>query len=157
MITLAAARSLNYLLYPALPVIIPDAVFHEATGGAGKLGAQEIRDWYRAHKRPRRERMESPDIHPHDAGVLPTTATTPAVSIHRLPRQPLRYPQPYPPKVQRFRCQLVQPHKRVRLNLHDGVRTADPVPTPRRAAHRWWCRSGPGRVPRRCAPPSWGS
>lgn len=49
LITLAAARGLDYLLYPALPVIIPDAVFHEATSAAGKLGAQEILDWYRAH------------------------------------------------------------------------------------------------------------
>ncbi len=49
LITLAAARSLDFLLYPALPVIIPDAVFHEATSAAGKLGAQEILDWYRAH------------------------------------------------------------------------------------------------------------
>jgi predicted nucleic acid-binding protein len=49
LITLAAARSLDYLLYPALPVVIPDAVFHEATASAGKLGAQEIIDWYRAH------------------------------------------------------------------------------------------------------------
>ncbi|HEY1931004.1 MAG TPA: hypothetical protein VGG99_03245 [Acetobacteraceae bacterium] len=49
LITLAAAKSLDYLLYPGLPVLIPDAVFHEATGAAGKLGAQEILDWYRAH------------------------------------------------------------------------------------------------------------
>lgn len=49
LITLAAARSLDYLLYPALPVIIPDAVFYEATNASGKLGAQEILDWYRAH------------------------------------------------------------------------------------------------------------
>ena len=49
LITLAAAKSLDYLLYPELPVIIPDAVFHEATNVAGKLGAQEILDWYRAH------------------------------------------------------------------------------------------------------------
>lgn len=49
LISLAAAKSLDYLLYPALPVIIPDAVFHEATASAGKLGAQEILDWYRAH------------------------------------------------------------------------------------------------------------
>lgn len=49
LITLAAAQSLDYLLYPALPVIIPDAVFHEATTSTGKLGAQEILDWYRAH------------------------------------------------------------------------------------------------------------
>ena len=49
LITLAAARSLDYLLYPELPVIIPDAVFFEATNAAGKLGAQEILDWYREH------------------------------------------------------------------------------------------------------------
>lgn len=49
LITLAAARSLDYLLYPQLPVLIPDAVFHEATAAGGKLGAQEILDWYRAH------------------------------------------------------------------------------------------------------------
>lgn len=49
LITLAAARSLDYLLYPELPVIIPDAVFYEATNASGKLGAQEILDWYRAH------------------------------------------------------------------------------------------------------------
>jgi hypothetical protein len=49
LITLAAAKSLDYLLYPELPVIIPDMVFHEATRAAGKLGVQEILDWYRAH------------------------------------------------------------------------------------------------------------
>ncbi|MGC9272185.1 hypothetical protein [Acidiphilium sp.] len=49
LITLAAAQSLDYLLYPNLPILIPDAVFHEATAAAGKLGAQEIIDWYRAH------------------------------------------------------------------------------------------------------------
>ncbi len=49
LITLAVAQSLDYLLYPDLPVIIPDALFHEATSAAGKLGAQEILDWYRAH------------------------------------------------------------------------------------------------------------
>ena len=50
LITLAAARSLDYLLYPELPVVIPDAVFYEATGTAGKLGAEEILDWYRANQ-----------------------------------------------------------------------------------------------------------
>jgi hypothetical protein len=49
LITLAAAQSLDYLLYPELPVVIPDAVFHETTAVAGKLGAQEILEWYRAH------------------------------------------------------------------------------------------------------------
>ncbi len=37
LITLAVAKSLDYLLYPELPVIVPDAVFHEATAAAGKL------------------------------------------------------------------------------------------------------------------------
>ena len=50
LITLAAAKSLDYLPYPALPVIIPDAVFYEATGSAEKLGAQEILDWYRSNE-----------------------------------------------------------------------------------------------------------
>jgi len=50
LISLAVARSLDYLLYPGLPVIIPDAVFHEATASAGRLGAQEILEWYRAHE-----------------------------------------------------------------------------------------------------------
>jgi len=50
LITLAAAQSLDYLLYPTLPVIIPDAVYYEATASAGKLGAQQIIDWYRAHE-----------------------------------------------------------------------------------------------------------
>lgn len=49
LITLAAVQSLDYLLYPALPVVIPDAVFYEATNASGKLGAQEIIDWYRAN------------------------------------------------------------------------------------------------------------
>ncbi len=50
LITLAVAQCLDYLLYPDLPVIVPDAVFHEATFAAGKLGAQEILEWYRIHK-----------------------------------------------------------------------------------------------------------
>jgi hypothetical protein len=49
LITLAAAKSPDYLLFPQLPVVIPDAVLYEATGLAGKLGAEEILDWYRAH------------------------------------------------------------------------------------------------------------
>lgn len=49
LITLAAAGRLDYLLYPGLPVIIPDAVFYEATRQTDRLGAQEILDWYHAH------------------------------------------------------------------------------------------------------------
>ena len=49
LITLAAAGSLNYLLYPSVPVIIPDAVFYEATRDISKLGAQSIIDWVKEH------------------------------------------------------------------------------------------------------------
>ena len=41
LITLAAAQRLDYLLYPALPVIIPDAVFYEATSQIDRLGARK--------------------------------------------------------------------------------------------------------------------
>lgn len=50
LITLAAAESLDYLLYPAIDVIVPDAVFYEATRDIGKLGAQEIVGWVKAHR-----------------------------------------------------------------------------------------------------------
>ncbi len=49
LITLAAARCLDYLLYPALPVVIPDAVFYAATNASGKLVHRRILDWYRTH------------------------------------------------------------------------------------------------------------
>lgn len=49
LITLAAADSLDYLLYPSVPVVIPDAVFYEATRDSAKLGAQSIIDWVKAH------------------------------------------------------------------------------------------------------------
>lgn len=67
LITLAAARSLDYLLYPALPVLIPDVVFHEATA-AGKLGAQEILDWYRGHMDA--VRIEPTDIFQRETALL---------------------------------------------------------------------------------------
>lgn len=49
LITLAAADSLDYLLYPNVPVVIPDAVFYEATRDVGKLGAQSVIAWVKAH------------------------------------------------------------------------------------------------------------
>jgi hypothetical protein len=49
LITLAAADSLDYLLYPNVTVVIPDAVFYEATREAGKLGAQSIIEWVKAN------------------------------------------------------------------------------------------------------------
>lgn len=49
LITLAAAENLDYLLYPKVSVIIPDAVFYEATRDSAKLGAQSIMDWVKAH------------------------------------------------------------------------------------------------------------
>jgi hypothetical protein len=51
LITLAAAQRLDYLLYPTLPVIIPDAAFYEATRQIDRLKAQEIIEWQRGrHK-----------------------------------------------------------------------------------------------------------
>ena len=49
LITLAAADSLDYLLYPNVPVVIPDAVFYEAARDSAKLGAQSIINWVKAH------------------------------------------------------------------------------------------------------------
>jgi hypothetical protein len=49
LITLAAAESLDYLLYPNVSVVIPDAVFYEATRDTAKLGAQSIIEWVKAH------------------------------------------------------------------------------------------------------------
>ena len=50
LITLAAARSLDYLLYVNADVVIPDAVLHEATRDANRLGAQDIVDWVKANR-----------------------------------------------------------------------------------------------------------
>lgn len=45
LITLAAADSLDYLNLLNAPVLIPDAVFYEATAKHGALGAQDITAW----------------------------------------------------------------------------------------------------------------
>jgi hypothetical protein len=50
LITLAAARSLDYLLYVDVDVVIPDAVLHEATYDAARLGAQDIIEWVKANR-----------------------------------------------------------------------------------------------------------
>lgn len=50
LITLAAADSLDYLLLPGLPVVIPDAVLFEATDDSSRLGAQRILEWTQAHE-----------------------------------------------------------------------------------------------------------
>jgi hypothetical protein len=49
LITLAVADSLDYLLYPGVPVYVPDAVLYEATRDAAALGAPEILDWVQSH------------------------------------------------------------------------------------------------------------
>lgn len=50
LITLAAAQSLDYLLYIDADLVIPDAVLHEATRDANRLGAQGIINWVKAHR-----------------------------------------------------------------------------------------------------------
>lgn len=50
LITLAAAQSLDYLLFIRTRLVIPDAVLHEATRDAARLGAQDIIDWVKAHR-----------------------------------------------------------------------------------------------------------
>ena len=45
LITLAAADSLDYLLYPGVTVYVPDAVLYEATRDSAALGVSEILDW----------------------------------------------------------------------------------------------------------------
>jgi hypothetical protein len=49
LITLAAADSLAYLLYPDAPVYIPDAVLYEATTKSSALGASSIAAWVQEH------------------------------------------------------------------------------------------------------------
>ncbi|MBV8705183.1 MAG: hypothetical protein JO118_15900, partial [Acetobacteraceae bacterium] len=49
LITLAAADSLSYLLYPDAPVYIPDAVLYEATTKSSALGASSIAAWVQEH------------------------------------------------------------------------------------------------------------
>ncbi len=50
LIALAVARSLDYLLFADADLIIPDAVLHEATFDAARLGAQDIINWVKAHR-----------------------------------------------------------------------------------------------------------
>lgn len=50
LITLASAGSLDYLLYVDADVVIPDAVLHEATADAARLGAQDVIDWVKANR-----------------------------------------------------------------------------------------------------------
>ncbi len=50
LITLAVAQSLGYLLYIDADVVILDAVLHEATRDAARLGVQDVIDWVKAHR-----------------------------------------------------------------------------------------------------------
>jgi hypothetical protein len=45
LITLAAARSLDLLLKPGMPVLVPDGVHWETVRFPGKLGAEDIVSW----------------------------------------------------------------------------------------------------------------
>ena len=50
LITLAAARSLDYLGYVQAGLVIPDAVLYEATADAARLGAQDVIDWVKVNR-----------------------------------------------------------------------------------------------------------
>jgi hypothetical protein len=50
LITLAAARSLDYLLFVYAEIVVPDAVLHEVMRDPNRLGAQDIIDWVKAHR-----------------------------------------------------------------------------------------------------------
>jgi hypothetical protein len=51
LITLAAANSLDYLLYVEnAEIVIPDAVLYEATHDASRLGAADILGWVKANR-----------------------------------------------------------------------------------------------------------
>lgn len=49
LITLAVADSLDYLLFPGFPVIIPDAVLFEATRKSSAIGADSVLEWVQVH------------------------------------------------------------------------------------------------------------
>jgi hypothetical protein len=57
LITLAAADSLDYLLYPNVPVYVPDAVLYEATVKSDAIGAQSIAEWVQKHSEQVRPMM----------------------------------------------------------------------------------------------------
>lgn len=71
LITLAAAGSLDYLLYVDANVVIPDAVLHEATFDAARLGAQDVVDWVKA----RRQRIEIAPTRAHQVFNAARSAT----------------------------------------------------------------------------------
>ena len=50
LITLAVAQSLDYLPFMVADLVIPDAVLHEATRDAARLGAQDIINWVKANR-----------------------------------------------------------------------------------------------------------
>jgi hypothetical protein len=76
LITLAAGEALDYLLMPGLPVIIPDAVFYEATRFSGTIGADDIADWAQANV--------------HTVQIVPTTAYAAHVAMLESGIPPLR-------------------------------------------------------------------
>ncbi len=61
LITLAAAESLDALLLPELPVIVPDMVRFEVIQDLDKPGAHDVADWIR-HNEPQRVRVASTEV-----------------------------------------------------------------------------------------------
>jgi hypothetical protein len=62
LITLAVADSLDYLAVGGIPIIIPDAVYYEATFDVEKMGAASIIEWTQKN--------------PHIVQIMPTNTFT---------------------------------------------------------------------------------
>lgn len=77
LITLAVAKSLDALLLPKLPVIVPDMVRFEVIRDLTKPGAQTVADWIRVNEGPAL-RVASTEVFEEYqllVGVRPTTKT----------------------------------------------------------------------------------
>lgn len=78
LITLAVAESLDALLLPKLPVIVPDMVRFEVIRDLTRPGAQEVADWIRANEGPAL-RVASTEVFEEYqllVGIRPTTKTS---------------------------------------------------------------------------------
>ena len=78
LITLAVAKSLDVLLLPRLPVIVPDMVRFEVIRDTSKPGAQAVADWIRLNEGPALRVGSTEVFEEYQAllGVRPSTKTS---------------------------------------------------------------------------------